>query len=216
MLVAPTERGAIAALGKSSSLPEKFGADVLWFARGKKWGVQRKEVKDLRASVEDGRLGKEVGQARAAGVHLVVAVEGRVHWSTDGVWMDPWGRPWNKHGWWGVQVAVQNMGAWVVWTEDAQDTAAFIRGHQLWTEKARHESLMSRPGPKGVWGTQATNRDFAVHLLTSFPGVGVELAGRMYDAFGRAPLKWDVGEDELAQVAGLGKGKIRKLLEVLK
>lgn len=214
--IAPSERTVIAALGRCSSLPEKFGCDIMWIDRGVRYGIQRKEARDLKASVEDGRLGKEIGQARAAGVELVVVIEGRVTWTEEGLWVDRFGRQWTKSGWWGVQVSIQNQGAMVVWTEDAADTARFARSHKAWTEKKRHDGMAARPGPKGIWGTRATQRDFAVHVLTSFPGIGAEIAGRMYEKWGRVPLRWDVGEKELMEVEGLGKGRVKALLGVLK
>lgn len=51
--VAPTEPPSLKAIGKVSSLPERVGADVLFFSRGQKHAIQRKELRDLPADVAE-------------------------------------------------------------------------------------------------------------------------------------------------------------------
>ena len=63
MLISPTEPPELKALGKLSLLTEKHGADVLIMPHAS-WegmlGVQRKELKDLLASMSDGRFGEQM------------------------------------------------------------------------------------------------------------------------------------------------------------
>ena len=62
-LVSPTEPPYVKRLGRTSSIPELYGADVLWESgRAGKVGVQRKAYADLVDSVYDGRLGS--GESR--------------------------------------------------------------------------------------------------------------------------------------------------------
>jgi hypothetical protein len=83
MLISPTEPASLHSLGKVAWLPEKFGADIL-MSVGSEWiGVQRKEIADLVASVQDGRLGMQVAQM-AALKQAVVVVEGRPKWTLEG------------------------------------------------------------------------------------------------------------------------------------
>lgn len=216
-MVSPAEPDArVKALGRVSSLPERFGCDLLWVAGGKKFGVQRKEVADLRASVEDGRLGKELGQMRQGGVRGLVVIEGRVTFTPDGTLLDGgFGRPWNRAGWWGVQFAIQLEGAWCMTTASVVETCAATEAFKKWTEKDRHSGLHARPGPTGLWGSKANDADWGKHVLTGFPGIGPELAGRMFNMGGRVPLEWTMTEEEMMRVEGLGKKRVGALRRVL-
>lgn len=215
LFVAPTEPPRLKALGKSSSLPEQFGCDVLWFAHGNRYGIQRKEWRDLLASVADGRLTKEVGQMHSAAVRGVLCIEGKVSWTTEGELVTGYGERWSRERWWGVELAVQLEGVWVVHTSSLHDTARFVTTFNLWSKKKAHGSLSARPGPKGMWGTKATDREYAKHVLTGFPGIGPGNADKIYEHFGRAPLKWDCTEEEMLQVPGMGKKKVAQMWKAL-
>ena len=65
--------------------------------------------------------------------------------------------------------------------------------------------------PTAAWGTP-DSRDFQVHLLTGFPGVGPELAERIIDHFGGVPWTWKITVEELQQVAGIGKRKAEQIM----
>jgi ERCC4-type nuclease len=211
IFVSPTEPEALKAMGKVGWLPEKFGCDVLWMHGGSRYGVQRKEWTDLLDSTDDGRLGKEVGQMASASVRGVLVIEGSVRWTSEGQIVTGYGRPWTREQWFGVQLGVQLEGVWVVHTASLADTIAFVREFNLWTKKQSHGSLAARPGPKGLWGTKATDRDWAKHLLTGFPGIGPGVADRIYEHFGRAPLKWDCEKEDLEAVKGLSPKKVASI-----
>lgn len=206
--IAPTEPDPLKALGQVSILPEKFGVDVFWLERGERWGVQRKEVADLRASVDDGRLGKELAQIKSAGVCGVLAIEGRVNFNPDGIMLKRYGRVWTREQWWAVQLAAQQEGVWLAHTNNLQETIAFVEMFHKWSQKETHGSLACRPAPKGIWGTTAKDKDWGVHVLTSLPGIGVELAKRIWDEFDGLPWAWKVTRDELLNVKGMGKKKV--------
>lgn len=213
--VAPSEPAALRAMGRVGWLPERFGCDVLWMVGGSRYGVQRKEFHDLLDSVDDGRLGKEVGMMAAASVRGVLVIEGSVRWTSEGQIVTGYGRPWTREQWYGVQLAVQLEGVWVVHTASLADTMAFVRSFNNWTKKESHGSLAARPGPKGLWGTRATDRDWAKHLLTGFPGIGPTAADRIYEYFGRVPLKWTCDKWQLESIKGLGPKKVAALWAAL-
>lgn len=220
MLIAPTEPLPIRALGRIHSLPEKRGVDILFPAGGRMVGVQRKEVHDLVASVRDGRLHREVqmmagclasGPGRL-GVAVLV-VEGRFTWTVDGEWVEQ-GWRWTRRQHRGLLWSVRSKGIWVETTTDAHDTADLCRDLEAWAKKDRHQSLDHRPGPVGAWG-KATTREYALHLLQGFDGVGPGLAGRIVDHFGRLPIGWLVTASELEEVAGIGKVRAKRLIGAL-
>lgn len=220
MIVAPTEPAALKALGTVSLLPEAFGVDVIWHAKGGGLaGVQRKEVGDLIASVRDGRLGKELAQMQRL-KHRMLVVEGRVEWTTDRKLMRGWS-DFTEAQWRGVMWTVQNRGCWIVATADVPDTVRCVVQWAAWLAKDRHSGLRTRGGIEkgdGGWGRPG-NRDFEVHLLMGLPGVGGETAERMLDTFGVLPIKWRDGivdgVGDLERVVGVGKKKAKKMWEAL-
>jgi ERCC4-type nuclease len=43
-------------------------------------------------------------------------------------------------------------------------------------------------------------------------GVGAEMAGRIWDHFGRVPWRWEVGVNELMKVKGVGRTRAERML----
>jgi ERCC4-type nuclease len=215
MLVAPTEPRTIKSLGKSSSVPEKWGADIFFSANGSLVGVQRKEISDLIASVQDGRLAKEMSQMQNLGLAVLV-VEGRLKWSSDGVLLGrDYGITWTRTAHRNLLMSVQARGVKVESTDDAADTVCAVLNLQEWARKPSHHGLMRRPGPVSPWG-KAQNEDWASHLLQGFEGVGPELAKNILQHFGgRVPLEWRVDEKALRAVKGLGPKRARALIAAL-
>lgn len=218
MLVSPAEPLPIRALGRLHSLPEKRGVDVLFAAGGRWVGIQRKEIRDLVASVRDGRLHREVQQMRlnltGGGLGIaVLAVEGRFTWTVDGEWVEQ-GYRWTRRQHRGLLWSIRAKGIWVETTTNVDDTADLCRDLQAWASKDRHQSLDHRPGPVGMWG-KATTREYASHVLQGFDGVGPELAGRILDHFGRLPIGWLVTAADLEEIQGIGKVRAKRLIGAL-
>ena len=215
MLVAPTEPAElIEALGATRSpIPEQYGVDVLVGTRVGLAGWQRKEVGDLLASIEDGRLARELGLMSGLGYRSLV-VEGRPEWTSDGYLLLGYRTGWRKAALRGFLRTVQAAGVIVEWTDDLRDTATAIREAWRWLGKKGHTSLLSRPGPSFDL-TVSRQEAVALHILQGFPQLGPARAKALYNAYG-LPLRWTVTPDELARVPGIGKQTAKRLYEVLK
>lgn len=211
MLISPTEPRALRHLGALSSTPEKYGADFLFASKVGTVGVQRKEIKDLVASLRDGRFGKELGQMASLDIGIVI-VEGRPQWTTDGLLYDA--RSFRKTEFLGVLFSVQAQGLWLLRTESLSDTAQCLQSLEKWLSKDRHGLIRARPKAQGEWGT-ASNREWGLHLLQSFPMIGPEVAGRIYDRFEGVPLMWTVSPVDLQGVKGVGKVRAEKMVDAL-
>lgn len=218
-IVAPTERHrAIQALvgeyGETSMLPERFGCDILWRAQGDWWGIQRKELADFIASIQDGRLAREVSMMRPLPMKFVI-IEGKVQYTTDDLLM------YNKRSsrvtrqqFIGMQVSLMDIGVNVMYSRDQHDTADQARIIAGWSMKGEHKSLMRRPGPTPQWG-HATDHDWALHLLQGFDGLGIEKCKAILNHFGGVPMDWSCTEQELMQVPGIGKTLARRMINAL-
>jgi len=222
-VVAPTERDPhIAGLvgvgtereGEVSMLPERYGCDVFWRARGEWWGVQRKEVKDFIASIQDGRLAREVAMMQPLPIPVVV-LEGKLRYTTDGTLMvNKWSSNITRTQLDGMIMSLMEKGIHTVWTETTVDTARWVRSFAQWSMKARHGSLVRRPGPTSPWGS-VTNEDWAVHFLQGIDGLGSEKARAIVRHFGGVPMSWDVTEKQLREVEGIGPTIARRMISAL-
>lgn len=214
ILVSPAERPPITNLGQTSSLPESLGADILWDSKHGLVGVQRKEVKDLIASVRDGRLGKELIQMQSLKLKFLI-VEGQPQWDGQGNLMSDHAN-WNVRQHMGVLLSVQTKGVLVLHSRNALDTCAVVEYLTKWCEKDDHvSSLIARPGPtKNGWG-DINERDSAIHLYSGVSNVGATLAARIFDA-GIRLLVCGTTEEELQSVQGIGAAKAAAILSGIK
>jgi len=213
--VSPTEPPRLKAIASSITTvyESKFGADVVFRSRGLWVGIQRKELGDLVNSVSDGRLGENLAKMKLRDI-AVLLIEGTPKFSLEGELLGAagrYGRGFTEASYQGVLWTVQSQGIWVAHTKTLDDTIKYIETLERWCSKERHTSLMKRPGPVNSWGT-ATNEDFARHMLMGLPGVGVEVANRVLEKFGRVPWEWSCTKEELMEVPGVGKKTADRLL----
>jgi ERCC4-type nuclease len=214
MLVSPTEPAILRALGKTSLVPEQYGADFMFpSTEFGLVGIQRKELSDFVASVKDGRLAKEIGQMKRLGLAMLV-LEGKPHWTNDGL-LTSTSTQWRMNQHLGTLWSVQLSGCWLATTTSVQETSTLISAFTRWTAKPRHIALESRPGPTSdEWG-KVGNREWALHLLQGFRGIGPVQAAALYDHFGGLPFVWSVGIVDLMEVPGIGEKRAEGLIGAL-
>lgn len=213
MLVSPTEPKVLKQLGRVSSRPEKYGVDYLLTSPLGLIGIQRKELSDLVASLKDGRLSLEIGQMRSLDVGIVL-IEGRAQWTNDGYLLLAGRSSISRAQLLGLSWSMQLEGFWMGWSTTLNDTYEYLSMLSRWSQKKEHHGIGGRPKAKGVWG-KAENRDWGIHLLQSFPGIGKGTASEIYDYFGGVPMRWDCEMEELETVPGVGKVRARKMYEGL-
>lgn len=197
-----------------SMLPERYGCDVLWRAHDEWWGVQRKELADFIASVQDGRLAREVAQMKALPLSVVV-IEGRIQYtSEDELMYNKRSQRITRGQFYGMQLSLWNMGVHIGFAADQADTARWIREFARWSVKGKHSSLLRRPGPVSMWGN-ASDEDWAAHLLQGFDGLGLEKAKAIINHFGGVPLDWTCTKEEMMKVPGIGKIMAERMMNAL-
>lgn len=222
MLISSTESPAFRALGTSTTRPEDYGVDALWVARKKMYGVQRKALRDLIASVDDGRLAKERLQWHSLD-HVWLIVEtgerggGSPREMPNGALasLGTYGRPWTGPQYRGLLYSLAADGVNILTTRDEVETIARVVELEKWSRKDRHASARGRGrAPEDVFGRRG-QREYAAWLLSSIPGLGYETAGKVYDTLGMVVgLREGVGEKELMTVPGVGKGTAKKVIDV--
>lgn len=212
MLISPTEPAQLKKLGKVSGLPEQYGVDILIVANKTRTGIQRKKFPDdLVASLSDGRLYTQLPKMAELDRSILI-FEGFGKWTTDGILLHNYTRNFTRGQFIALQYSIMwEFGVHVMHVRDIGETAGALIALESWVNKPKHSSLRTRPGaPKDSWGLVGA-REQAQHMLQGLPGVGVELAGRIYDHFGRVPVKWDCTLEDLLKVRGVGKVKAAKI-----
>lgn len=204
------------ALGKASTLPEAHGCDVLYLAGKVRIGFQRKEARDFMASVSDGRLALELGQIQSSALitSAVFILEGQFDWTTDGQSTIPYATL-TRASFRSLITGIQLRGVIVHFSDDLDDTVRIISTVSGYLSKPRHSALSQRPNARSAWGTK-TSKAFALHLLQSFPGIGTEMADRIYNHFSTIPLEWTCDESELSSIPGIGAKTATRLINSLK
>ncbi len=221
ILCSPTEpKSLVRELGRTSSKPEKHGVDFMWLADKKWYGVQRKLYpNDLEASLNDGRLAKELGQIASIDQAFLV-LEGYGQWTTDG---EPMGRydKLTKEGMFSLLTSISllyDMPTYRV--RDQAETVEMIRAVKKWTESPDHQngrsSLDRRPSsPRNKWGTK-DSKTWQVHFLQGFDGIGPVQARSIVDQFGGIPLVWALeGQEAFEEISGIGPKTAQRLWEAL-
>ncbi len=223
MLVSPSESETARALGTSTWKAELFGVDFCWAARGRWLGAQRKALPDYIASVDDGRLSKERMQWQSLDQAWLILETGERGGGAprempSGVLasLGSYGRPWTGAQLRGTLYSLMADGVHVIYTRDEAETLRRVVELEAWSKKARHESARGRGSvPADVFGHRGS-REYGLFILQSLPGVGVEMAGRIWDHFGGLPIqiREGVGMKEMMAVKGVGKVVARKVLDV--
>lgn len=214
MLISPAERPPITSLGSVSSLPEKFGSDILFHSPNGLVGVQRKTITDLVASVRDNRLGRELQQLQQVPQRYLI-LEGSASWTPDGNLFSQHIQ-WTLRQQWGVESSIQSSGVSILRSRSATETCSLCEWlYERMQQEPHVSSLLARgSAPKNGWGKR-TDEAYAVHFLSGIEGVSVVLAKRIYEAFGCLPLKWDCTREQLEAIEGLGRVKVDAIWRVL-
>ena len=219
LIVAPTEPLQLRAIAdRVHMLPESYGCDVLVFAGGLKIGVQRKELRDLLASLDDGRVAQQLAQMSTSPLDIcVMLVEGEVRYTADGQLLGTWqgrgGRVWTRKQVVSVEWAVRARGVHWVNVGGLDDTVAWVQETAAYWSKPAHHGIGRRGNVVSAWG-QARNHEWAAWVLQGWSGVGEELAKRIVKEYG-LPLKWTVTAEELSRVKGISLAGAEKLIKTL-
>jgi len=156
VLISSSEPALLQCLGTSSKKPEVFGVDLLASVPNGLLGFQRKTPMDLVASLHDDRMGTQRAQWKrfmALGGMVVVVIEGRMSWTSDGILADIHGKPFTRRQFRRLVHSLARQGVEVQHTTSTKDTAEFVLDLvEYHTQHRTGSKLSHRPGPAGQWG----------------------------------------------------------------
>jgi DNA excision repair protein ERCC-4 len=156
--------------------------------------VERKGPTDLAASIKDRRLFEQLARLADAYPSVVLIVEG------DPVHM-------HEAAWQGALGRALTLGASVLRTTDAQDSAAWIA--RLYRQEGKPPS-----GPRGMPRVRRPTDDdlqTAEDVLRSLPGISTVGAGRLLAHFGSLERVFAARSEELLEVRGIGPVRALRL-----
>ena len=198
----------------NSYLCELNGVDILVTSPLGFIGYQRKTLPDLFASLNDGRLAREIAQIRGSRLLyrgcLIVEYDPR-RVTTDGTnFLDaPFSKVQLRH----LVLKCQLNGILVFETSNTRDTAASLLPTTRYLASDKPANL-TRPKPAtDTWGRRGS-RDWGIHVLQSFSNIGPKTAALIYDHF-KLPLRWTITLTDLTSIPGIGKVTAERLLEAL-
>lgn len=213
MFISPTEPKTLRDIGVVDMMPEEYGSDIFWESERGSVGVQRKVIPDdFFASVQDGRLAKQITQMQRLDFRILI-LEGQCYWSSEGNLMDQFYNHWTKDNYSLHLLNIQMKGILVAFTESLTETIRFVRRLPGWLEKASGYSLEYRPhAEKSQWGTREAE-DYQSYFLQGIPRTGPKTARAIIETVG-FPFSLNVTEEELLSVPGVGPtwvGNLRKV-----
>ena len=207
----------------TSALPEEKGADILLYTDVGLFGWQRKKIPhDFISSVTDGRFARLLPLLTKSCVFYRLINEGEFkYWPNQTVFLGKTrdgkqipSRFTKGH----VRGILNDIDiVWNVpvrWTEDIDDTVAYLRSVRDFMSAKKHVGLFTRPKVKGHWYVPSVD-EIQLWLLQGFSGVGPSTADKIIRHFGRIPIKWTCTVEELAEVDGVSSKQAHELVGVL-
>lgn len=203
ILISPAEPKEFYGLGRTSSLPEKFGADFMFGSRLGLVGVQRKKFpEDFLASLRGGdRVSRELFQMKKLALGIWI-LEGLGHWTSEGYLIYGGKYKYYQNEYWGFILTLQAyLGYPVMVTSGSAETYRLIEQISNWANKPDHGSLFDRPKPK-------TGSDWNSFFLQGIPSIGRTTADKIVSHYGGLPVVLESVTEDLQDVIGPAKAKV--------
>lgn len=162
--------------------------------------VERKSIRDLHASVYNGRFWRQIGALRRACDWPYLLLEGP--WLYDGAL--------GAEGVRGLLLAVSDLGVTVIRSQDATDSAHWIRRILI-----RRTRPVQRNRP--TYAQRPPRRPFrppAEEALAAAPGISIDTAARLLEHFGSLIQVLLASSDELRSVRGIGARRAQAIQEL--
>jgi len=218
ILVSPSEPAELReALGATSSpLCEEKGADILAPTGKGLLGIQRKEVpSDFLASLEDGRLARELPLLSRGVDFPILLLEGSFIYDTDDC-LRVGGRP-TRYKHLGIKRLLRSVfysyGIYVEHSSGLSDTPTVVK-ELIDYFSHDHISLYTRPKLQGLWGRPTPNEQIC-YFYQGIPGVGVVLAQSLAKILPKPADLVTASLDGLKSIPGIGKQRAERIFKFL-
>ena len=196
-----------------SNLCEPNGVDIITKSSKGLIGFQRKTLSDLKASIQDGRLYKEIAQMTNSVIltYSFIIIEHTPKQVTiAGTFLDV---DFPRINYLSILTKLQLLHVGYFQSSSLPDTFTIANHATNYISSSSSLTLRRTKDNKDQWGS-SSHRDYMEFLVQSFPGVGPKLAKNIVNYFGGyLPLIWTIDEEELLNIPGIGLSLAKKLYE---
>lgn len=159
---------------------------------------ERKTLRDLVASIADGRVFRQACQLAAGPLRPVILLEGRASDLAD-IGM-------SREAIQGALISITLiLGLPLLRARDAEESA------RLMVYAGRQMQTLITEGVPRAGARPKSKRHIQLHILQGLPGVGPVRARRLLEKYGSISVALSATVDELAQLPGIGKGIADKI-----
>jgi ERCC4-type nuclease len=217
ILISPSEPAELRQMLKAVNSPlcEKLGCDVLAPTKKGLLGVQRKEASDFIASLEDGRLAKQLPLLVNNTALPVLLLEGSFHFNVENhLQFGTRATRYTKQGIHNlIRSAVYCNGVSVEYSADLADTPVII-GELIDFINREHKSLLKRPKLQGVWG-KPTPVEALGYFYQGIDSVGVVLSQALMKKYPCPTDLINASFNDLQALPQIGKQRAEKIFTFL-
>ena len=165
-------------------------------------GVERKTVDDFLQSLIDGKLFDQIGRLRDAYPRPILIIEGEGLLTKRNI---------NHNAIFGSIVSITvDFGVPIITTKNSMETADL-----LYVMAKREQREEKKPVAVRGEKTSMSIREKQQFIVEGLPNVSAVLAKRLLEHFGTIKDIANASEEELQEVAGIGKGIASEIIEIL-
>ena len=187
-----------------------MGWDMCLYTEAGVIGIERKKVPDdLLASVQDGRLNREILAMREETQIQILLLHGRINYNPNGSLKTWRNRPqrynWSRKGITNLLRTIRYVEG--LYVEEAKNNAELVQlvyDLQLYFDQKHHLSIKSRPRIETSWFLPS-HAERVIYFYSGLPGIATIGAKKFYDKF-PSPLElFGASVEQIAEISGIGK-----------
>ena len=212
ILISPSEPAELRSALKAtnSALCEQLGADILAPTDKGLVGLQRKTVSDFIASLEDGRLAREIPLLTCGVTFPMLLLEGGFTFIDDHLCLNGRFTRYTKQG---VNNLMRSLnyvnGIAIERSVNLAETPSVVNELIAFMGK-EHKSLLKRPKLQGAWGRPSAHEALG-YFYQGLPGVGVVLSQSLMKAYPSPSSLTSASFDNLKALPQIGKQRAEKI-----
>jgi ERCC4-type nuclease len=185
-----------------------MGYDIKLLTRVGAIGVERKKLPgDLLASIDDGRLGREIVAMREDTVIQVVLLHGKLKYNQDKtVYVGAKRKThWTEYGINNMLRTIEYVeGCYLEYAKNDTELVTVLQELQDYMDKGKHLSLKGRPGIQKEW-IVPTRQERVMYFYQGLPGIRVVRARYIQEKFPNPIDLFGATVQDICKVPGIGK-----------
>jgi ERCC4-type nuclease len=188
-------------------IEQPMGFDFLLYSKRFPFPIERKAIPgDLLASVQDGRLQRELIAMREFGSHYLILLHGKFKYKDDALIMPQKSmKPWSKKGIRNLMRSLQLMeGAIIDQAETDEELVCVVNEWQKYLDSDEHRSIRNRPTIKYEFNTP-TRTEKVRYFYEGLPEIKYERAKTLQVLYPNPIDLYKASVKDIMEIKGFGK-----------